>query len=227
MPRDCLPRAGRFILAAMRTLFPSPSLLLLGPTGAGKSPLGDELERVGLAGRPCAHFDFGRELRRAEADTGFARRRALAEGERAEIVRVLCEGALLERDSFSIALKLLDGFTAERAAGGAAWLVMNGLPRHLEQAEALASRLRVDAVIHLDCDAATALERIRRDAGGDRTGRADDALDAVRRRLEIYCARTAPLVAYYTARGARHIIIPVGPTTTAAEAAAQVAAALA
>ena len=41
------------------------AILLLGPTGSGKSPLGDELEANGLNGRRCLHFDFGRRLRRA------------------------------------------------------------------------------------------------------------------------------------------------------------------
>jgi hypothetical protein len=40
-----------------------PALLLLGPTGAGKTPLGDWLEAHGLWGRPCHHFDFGANLR--------------------------------------------------------------------------------------------------------------------------------------------------------------------
>ena len=39
------------------------AVLLLGPTGAGKSPLGDWLEARGLWGRPCHHFDFGANLR--------------------------------------------------------------------------------------------------------------------------------------------------------------------
>ncbi|MCX7427258.1 MAG: hypothetical protein NTW96_16720 [Planctomycetia bacterium] len=40
------------------------AMLLLGPTGSGKTPLGDLLERRGLGGRRCVHFDFGAHLRR-------------------------------------------------------------------------------------------------------------------------------------------------------------------
>ncbi len=200
------------------------SLLLLGPTGAGKSPLGDWLEQRGLAGRPCAHFDFGRELRRADSDPEFARRRGLNDIERAVIARVLRAGALLERDTFGVALKLLDGFAAAHDAGEPPVWVFNGLPRHVKQAEWLAARLRVPAVVQLVCDAETIIERIRRDTGGDRAGRADDDLASVRRRLETYRARTAPLAAYYAARGARAIAIPIGPATTAAEAAARLEA---
>ncbi len=39
------------------------AILLLGPTGSGKTPLGQALEKKGLAGRRCVHFDFGANLR--------------------------------------------------------------------------------------------------------------------------------------------------------------------
>ncbi len=39
------------------------SILLLGPTGAGKSPLGNQMEQNGIRGKRCFHFDFGHELR--------------------------------------------------------------------------------------------------------------------------------------------------------------------
>ncbi|MEE8450650.1 MAG: hypothetical protein V3R99_02015 [Thermoguttaceae bacterium] len=37
--------------------------LLLGPTGAGKTPLGRLIEQRGLWGVRCLHFDFGDNLR--------------------------------------------------------------------------------------------------------------------------------------------------------------------
>ena len=39
------------------------AIVLLGPTGSGKTPLGDLIERCGLWGAPCLHFDFGACLR--------------------------------------------------------------------------------------------------------------------------------------------------------------------
>ena len=41
------------------------AMLLLGPTGVGKSPLGDAIAQNGLFGRRCHHLDFGSELRGA------------------------------------------------------------------------------------------------------------------------------------------------------------------
>lgn len=39
------------------------AIVLMGPTGIGKSPLGELLERRGLQGLRCFHFDFGANLR--------------------------------------------------------------------------------------------------------------------------------------------------------------------
>lgn len=40
------------------------AILLVGPTGSGKTPLGELLQRKGLWQRRCCHFDFGWNLRR-------------------------------------------------------------------------------------------------------------------------------------------------------------------
>ena len=39
------------------------AILLLGPTGSGKTPLGQVLEERGLWGHTSRHFDFGASLR--------------------------------------------------------------------------------------------------------------------------------------------------------------------
>ena len=44
------------------------AVLLVGPTGCGKSPLGQLLERLGLKGMRCLHFDFGKRLRKINAE---------------------------------------------------------------------------------------------------------------------------------------------------------------
>ena len=41
------------------------TILLIGPTGSGKTPFGDYLEQHGIADRACLHFDFGSSLRSA------------------------------------------------------------------------------------------------------------------------------------------------------------------
>ncbi len=94
-------------------------------------------------------------------------------------------------------------------------LILNGLPRHAGQAERLETRVRVRAVVVLEASAEAVLERIRYDTGGDREGRVDDSLGAVRGRIETYRERTLPLIAFYGARGAAVVRVAVGARTTA------------
>lgn len=195
------------------------AILLLGPTASGKTPLGDLLQRRGLWGRPCAHFDFGAELRAAAARSSLGA--DLAGADLALIRSVLQAGRLLDDHEFHIARGILRQFLADRHADAATLVILNGLPRHAGQAEAMADLLGVLAVVELSCDAETVLERIRTDPAGDRAQRNDDHLDAVRRRLVIYGQRTAPLVDYYRRRGTRILTLDVSPTTRPQQLVAQ------
>lgn len=184
------------------------AVLLLGPTGSGKTPLGEECERRGLWGRPCRHLDFGARLRQAAEGRGMrvdAHTRAVAR-------RVLDRGALLEDAEFPVARGLLESFLAE--GDGEALVILNGLPRHEGQGRDLEPLLDVAQVVLLACPPETVRARIRTDAGGDRAGREDDDAAAVCARLELFARRTAPLVAFYRARGARILPLAVGPDAT-------------
>ena len=188
------------------------AILLLGPTGSGKTPLGRLLAARGLWGGGCAHFDFGADLRRLVAPG--ARREILAPGEAEFIRRVLATGALLEEDRLPLAVRILEAFLEDAAAGDADWVVLNGLPRHERQARAVDPLLDVLHVVELVCNEATVLERVRRDTGGDRAGRLDDNPAAIRDRLRAYERRTRPLVNHYAVRGARVHRLSVGATST-------------
>lgn len=192
-----------------------PSVLLIGPTGSGKSPLGAYLERRGLFGRRCLHFDFGENLRRAAGQGGGAY--GLTAEEREVVRAVLRDGALLEDRQFGIAEKILDGLL--RAGGAAAddWLVLNGLPRHAGQAEALSGRVDVRLVASLDCSPDVVLRRIATNAGGDREGRGDDSPREVERKLEIFRLRTAPLLDHYRRLGVTIAAVPVAERTAPAD----------
>ena len=175
--------------------------LLLGPTGSGKTPLGDWLQTH----RGYRHFDFGAQLR---AGTG------LTTTEKEFVRELLATGALLENETFPIAEKILRAFLAghEREP-----LVLNGLPRHVGQAVALEPIVRVTTVVQLRAEATTLRERLRRNSGGDRTGRVDDDLALVERKLATYAARTLPLIQHYRQRGARIVPVPVTTATAPAE----------
>jgi adenylate kinase family enzyme len=207
------------------------AILLIGPTGSGKTPLGEHLAAHGLGGRPCAHFDFGHQLRRIAADAPAD----FTTDELAFIRDVLESGALLENAHWPLAEKILRRFLAAHRQGTGTGvhegtrvpvptplIVLNGLPRHAGQARDIARLLAVRAVVELRCSAATVLHRLATDAGGDRAGRVDDGVEAVRRKLAIYQERIAPLVAFYRERGVAVVTIEVRAETTAAELAEKV-----
>lgn len=190
------------------------ALLLLGPTGAGKTPLGELIERRGLWGHAFAQFDFGAHLRVVAAQD--PPDRWFSSAERLFLRDVIESGVLLEDAQFPLAQRVLERFLAERRLAPTTRLVLNGLPRHAGQAEALASILQVQWVVVLECGLETALARIAVNVGGDRTGRTDDAPDAVRRKLLLFAARTAPLVEHYQRSGAAIERLPVTADMTTA-----------
>ena len=188
------------------------AILILGPTGSGKTPLGDAIAARGLAGMRARHFDFGARLRReAATPSGVLDEREL------EVIKTSLEsGALLEDRDFGIAEKLLTGFIEEE--GGGALIVMNGLPRHIGQAAALERIIDINRLVVLECSPEQVARRIEKDTGGDRNGRTDDHADKIERRLEIFLERTLPLLDYYRKRGTGIISLPVCENTTAEEA---------
>ena len=187
------------------------AILLLGPTGTGKTPLGNVLAVRGWRGLPCLHFDFGANLRelvaRNHPDEHISR-------EDLEFLRqVLQSGALLEDEHFPLAAKILKRFMAR--SGDHAWLVLNGLPRHLGQARAMDAVVDVRTVIRLESSPETVLGRIGTNVGGDRADRTDDDPAAVQRKLEIYHSQSAPLVEHYRRQGAIILTVQVGAEMTA------------
>ncbi|NIA21206.1 MAG: AAA family ATPase [Anaerolineaceae bacterium] len=191
------------------------AILLVGPTGSGKTPLGECLERKGLGGARCLHFDFGVHLRRAaESDKPHGR---LTANDLAVTRAVLESGALLEDHQFHIARKILRDFLDRRHIGGNDQVVLNGLPRHVGQARDIESIVTVELVVELVCRPEVVLKRIRTNAGADRTGRSDDDIESITRRLATFRQRTALLVEHYRRGGMVIQTIKVGPSTTADE----------
>ena len=76
-------------------------------------------------------------------------------------------------------------------------LVLDGIPRNVEQAKLLEGTLDVEKIIHLQCsDLAKMVERLRRRALKE--NRFDDANDEViQNRLMVYDVETKPVLDYY------------------------------
>lgn len=189
------------------------AILLLGPTGAGKTPLGKGMEQHGLLMRRCLHFDFGAQLRNT-AEHGCS---GLTSTDISIVRSALSGGALLENDTFHIARTILNVFMADQHAGPEDLVVLNGLPRHIGQAYDVDRMLRVILVVALECTAEVTHKRIALNSGGDRTERADDSVEEVARKLEIYAARTRPLLDHYRSTGVPCHLVPVGIKTTSSD----------
>ena len=111
-----------------------PAVLLVGPTGAGKTPYGEHIERHGwTAGgtrcrQPAVHLDFGGELREAVASgTASDHAGALSAAQIGRVRRVLEEGSLLEESDVDIVRGVLQEFTQKHGlqAGGDTVLLLN------------------------------------------------------------------------------------------------------
>lgn len=195
---------------------PIDAVLLLGPTGSGKSPLGDALEANGLFGQRCLHLDFGAELRSAvSGGNGSA---AYIPEELDFIHGILERGLLLENEHFPLAKKIIALFLEQKGFTQRDLLILNGIPRHLEQAKDIEEIARIHSLIVLDCGAEEVFCRLRNNAGKDRTERIDDGPKLVEKKLNIFRERTAPLVAHYKQHGSRIHRIEVSGEMTAGQA---------
>jgi len=188
------------------------AILLLGPTGSGKTPLGEALEKQGLSGRRCVHFDFGANLR----EVGGLKRRppGFTVKDRTVIRDSLRTGALLENENFPIAEKIMRRFSRGHRMKKGDILVLNGLPRHEGQAADLGRTLAVTSVIYLKASINTVRERIRLNADGDRTARTDDSLAEIKKKYAIFQKRTKTLLDYYARRGAKVLVVPLNARST-------------
>ena len=192
---------------------PADALLLIGPTGSGKTPLGDLFEQKGINGTRCLHFDFGSELRSIAGEAGPPG--GFEDREHSFIKDVLEKGLLLENEHFHIAGKIVLHFMRRKGYRAGDLLVLNGLPRHRGQAEDMKGLVKFRGLMVLDCAAETVFVRISENSGGDRTGRADDGLALVRKKLQIFSERTEPLIDYFTDSGIPVHRFPVTPSSTA------------
>ncbi len=81
------------------------AMLLIGPTGVGKTPLGRFLEQNKFRGRKCVHFDFGENLRDIAAST--VPDEYLSKKDVETVACAINSGALLENEDFHIVKSIL------------------------------------------------------------------------------------------------------------------------
>ncbi|MCL2252365.1 MAG: adenylate kinase [Treponema sp.] len=184
------------------------NMIFLGPPGAGKGTLA--VKAVEILGIP-------------QISTGGIFRAAVAAQSPLGLkVKEIMDSGKLVDDETTIAL-VKERLTQDDVKKG---YILDGFPRTIPQAEALASFSKVEKVINFDIPDAGVIERLggRRvcrkcgfnfhvkftptakegicdHCGGEVYTRDDDRPEAIKKRLEVYRAQTAPLIDYYRGKG--------------------------
>ena len=163
------------------------NIILFGAPGAGK---GTQAERL-VSGRGLVQLSTGEMLRAAIAagtDLGLRAKEIIDRGE------------LVSDD---IIVEMIATRIDNDCANGA---ILDGVPRTVSQAHALdkmlnSKNLALDCVIEIKVDKAALFARIENRAAETGGARSDDNADILRKRLEVYYMKTAPLLPYYADKG--------------------------
>ena len=112
----------------------------------------------------------------------------------------ISKGQLIPDD---LMIRILDD-VLENEAAAKKGVVFDGFPRTIPQADALEELLakrgsQLDAVIGLDVPEDELVHRML--ARGKETGRADDNIDTIKNRLDVYHNQTLPLRKFYEEKG--------------------------
>jgi adenylate kinase len=164
------------------------NVILFGPPGAGKGTQAARLKQA----HGLAHLSTGDMLRAAVAA-------GTAVGKEAEAI--MAAGKLVSDEL--ICQVVADRIEEPDCANG---FILDGFPRTLGQAEALDRMLaskgkKIDVVIELTADEDELIRRIEGRAAESGGARADDNVETLKKRLEVYRAQTAPVLPFYREQG--------------------------
>ncbi len=197
------------------------NLIFLGPPGAGKGTMAQLLmNEVGIP--QISTGDMLRQAMKAGTEMGLSAKRYIEAGE-------------LVPDEVVIGI-VKDRLQADDCKNG---YILDGFPRTVPQAEALAQFAKIDVALNIALDDEVIINRL----GGRRVclkcgatyhistlngsdtcaacgeklvQRKDDAPETVKNRLAVYAAQTAPLIDYYEKKGLLKTV-ECAPKATVAE----------
>lgn len=153
-------------------------LILIGIQGAGKSTQGNILaEKLGIPYLSSGHIF--REMAKEKTQLG-------------RFLKETLNAGFLVPDDKTIAIVEEYLGHPEYANG----YILDGFPRTVEQAEAFSNG--VDAVVYLKVSDKEALWRL---AGRDDGDRADNTLQAIKKRIGLFHEKTEPVIHYYRTHG--------------------------
>ncbi|MCG8452629.1 MAG: adenylate kinase [Spirochaetales bacterium] len=183
-------------------------MIFLGPPGAGKGTMASKVK----AAMGIPHISTGELFR-----DNVSRQTELG----LQVKSIMDRGDLVPDDlTVAMVKERLERPDAEKG------YILDGFPRTIPQAEALAKIVELDCVVNFSCSDEELIRRLtgRRqcpkcgriyhiafmppkaegvcdDDGATLSIRADDTLEAVQNRLEVYEAATKPLISWYTNNG--------------------------
>ncbi len=183
-------------------------MVFLGPPGAGKGTIASKAKEY--YGIPhISTGDLFRNNIKNETELGL------------QVKSILASGGLVPD---SITIKMVRNRIAEPDCANG--FILDGFPRTIPQADALAEMTDLDAVVDFQISEAEVVERLsgRRmcpstgriyhilfnppkvegkddDTGEDLIQREDDKEEAIKHRLDVYVAQTQPLIDYYKDKG--------------------------
>lgn len=113
----------------------------------------------------------------------------------------ISDGKLIPDD---LMISILDKVLDDNAEAAAAGVIFDGFPRTIEQAKSLKTMLakrgaKVDVVLGLEVPDEELIDRLIK--RGKDSGRSDDNLETIKKRLDVYHNQTSPLKEFYQAEG--------------------------
>ena len=164
------------------------NIILFGPPGAGK-------------GTQAQHLANRHRL--IQLSTGDMLRASIAAGSELGLqAKSLMDAGKLVSDDVIIAM-IADRMKQDDCKNG---VIFDGFPRTVAQAKALDAMfeersIQLNSVIEIQVDEQALFARIENRAAETGGARADDTVEVLKQRLEVYNENTAPVLPYYKNRG--------------------------